>query len=119
MVLHIPYPKVKNQLVSMNLWNRLHWNKRKEIKQELKAMLKDWFVEQRSEPMNAIEFTFRFHRKGNRKFDSINSAPICKVVEDVFTEQGWVKDDDKNRIILEPTVFGSDEDILEIIVKEI
>jgi Holliday junction resolvase RusA-like endonuclease len=121
MVLHIPYPKYKNQLVSANVWNRVHWVVRKKIKQNLKALIKDWYLEQQvATKWKAIEIEATLHRKGNRKFDAINIAvPTLKIIEDCFTELGYIKDDDKNRIIINPTVLGGDDNILEIKIKEL
>jgi Holliday junction resolvase RusA-like endonuclease len=119
MVLHIPYPKKGNQLLSINNWNRWHWATRHKIKTQFRELVKNWFLEEQIEPMSAVEIKVQLHRKGYRKFDAINLAIAIKIFEDCLTELNYIEDDDRNKIIIEPTSLGSDEDILEINIREI
>jgi hypothetical protein len=119
MELLIPYPKKSNQLLSINNWNRWHWATRNKIKKEFKDLVKNWFLDEQIEPMRAVEIKAQLLRKGNRKFDAINLAIAIKIFEDCLTELNYIKDDDKNKIIIEPTMLGSNDDILKIAIKEI
>ena len=121
-----PFPKIgrgskKNQLATANNWTTIHWSLRSKIKQDLKAVLKSWFfAENPGEPYDYLILTFKTIAADKRKHDAINMAvPIGKIAQDVLVDLGWVKDDDKDKVILEPTVYeeGLSETMIEVIVE--
>ncbi len=123
--MRIPYPKVgsgrfKRQLVTMNNWSSLYWPEKSKIKNSLKAALHGWFLEEnKEEKYEWLELRFKIIRQNKRKLDALNPAPLYKVIEDALTDLGYVKDDDKNKIILEPSQYeeGLSEAMLEIEVR--
>jgi hypothetical protein len=106
----MPYPtigsgKMKNQLVSMNNWSRLHWAVKSKIKNRIKDFVKNWVIPEAESKYESLELEFQVIRHCNRKFDVINTSVICKLFEDSLTELGYVDDDCRNKIILMPTKY--------------
>ena len=119
-----PYPRIgsgkhKKELLTLNNFGSIHWSLRSSVKQGLKAALNEWFfAENPGEPYTHLVLTFQTIAKDKRNHDAVNMAPICKIAEDVLVDLGWVNDDDKNKIILEPTVHENvKETMIEVIVE--
>jgi len=104
----IPYPKIqtgkkKNQLVTLNNWGSIHWTEKSRIKNSLKSILRNWFLEKAEKQYEMLELEFTVLTKNNRSVDAINPAPIYKVIEDVVAELGYIENDKANKIILNPS----------------
>lgn len=107
MVIKIPYPKIKisgvkkPQNLTLNNYMKAHWATLSKFKMEFKNQLKEWYIPKPTEQYKSLEITCKIiYRK---HIDAINVALVLKIVEDVLTDIGYVKDDKYNRIILEPT----------------
>ena len=120
-----PYPKIgrgkyKNQLLTLNNLLKCHWSLISKIKSDLKTVLREWFfAENPDEPYSYLVISFRILSKDKRNHDAINVAYIAKIAEDVLVDLGWVKDDNQNKIILEPSRYeeGLSETMIEVIVE--
>lgn len=99
--------KHKAQLVAMN--NHDKWGKfyATRIKSEFKDTLKEWYLPERDEnPYQKAEVTFTILRNNNIRIDADAMSFVNKWFLDTLTEQGYLVDDDKVRVVLEPPVMG-------------
>ena len=97
--------KWKNQYATTNnipKWYR--WYKPK-ISQDFKQMLAEWYMPTYDNlPFNKAEVTFKIKRNQKKKMDpDAFGASAFKWAIDMLVEQKYLVDDDKVRIILEPT----------------
>jgi hypothetical protein len=121
----MPFPKIgsgkhANAYATMNRIGTFYrWGKTK-IKNQLQDMLKEWYVPQwEDKPFRHAVITYQILRDSKRKIDPDASAWICKYINDVLVQQGYLVDDDRIRIIYEPPRYGIDgvETSLSVHVK--
>ena len=120
-----PYPRIgrgsmKNQLLTLNNLMKCHWSLISKIKGDLKVSLREWFfAENPDDPYDWLIVRFRIVSKDKKRHDAVNTAYIAKIAEDVLVDLGWVKDDDRNKVVFEPTVHeeGLKETMIEVIVE--
>ncbi len=99
---------IKNpQLVTLN--NVTRWWKfaKTKIKDEFKAELSDWnlpLVED-DNPYTKAEIEYTILRSNGYKIDSDNLAFTYKWLQDLLVENGYLIDDDKIRVVLNPTLL--------------
>jgi hypothetical protein len=122
-LVRVPFPtlqgKKKKRLFSLNaIPNRFVVTK---VKNQFKTSIMDWFLPSyNGEPMRSVLIEAKVLRHNQRKLDAINMALPVKWFEDCLIDLGYIKDDDKNMIILHPTVYesGLNETMIEITIKE-
>lgn len=100
--------RFKNQYATTNTipnWYRYYKPK---ISQAFKLMLKEWYLpEYDNEAFECATVTFKIKRNFKRKMDpDAFGASAFKWAIDMLVEQKYLIDDDKVRIILEPTELG-------------
>jgi len=105
--------KKKDVLCSNNnipLWYRFAKTK---IKNTFKKDIMDWFMPKHEDnPYISSDIRFTIHRPDNKKIDSdAFGISSYKWIIDTLVEQGYLVDDDKCKIILEPTILSSDGQI--------
>ena len=94
----------KNELATLN--NVTRWLKfaQTKMKQELKTTLTEWSLPQWEEnPFTQAEIGYTILRKDGRKIDSDNLAFSYKWLQDLLVENQYMTDDDKIRVVLNPT----------------
>jgi len=105
----IPFPTYKTkkstQLLSLNVANRLNHFIKTQIKNRFK-MECGLFIPKAKKTYDSLIIEATTIRNINKKFDAINTSLPIKWVEDVLIEKGYIKDDDKNKIIINPTKLG-------------
>jgi hypothetical protein len=110
--------KSKNQYCTNNnipVWYRFLKTK---IKNEFKESIKQWYVPVAENTFRRATVTFQIKRDSGRKIDSdAFGVSAYKWFIDSLTEQGWLKDDDCVRIILEPAILNCDANETQIHVK--
>lgn len=114
--------KFKNQYATTNTipnWYRYYKPK---ISQAFKTMLREWYLpDAEGKPFSAGTVTFKIKRNTKRKMDpDAFGASAFKWAIDVLVEQGYLSDDDKVRIVLEPTELAcadSSETIIHMTVE--
>ena len=111
----------KKELCSLNNLSRWYRFAKTKIKQEFKTELGEWFLPQwEDNPYSKAEIEYTILRKDGKKLDSDNLTIIYKWVQDFLVEQEYMIDDDKIRVVLNPTqlyVEGSVETSVRIVIK--
>jgi len=85
--------------VSFNVYNHLHWTRKKAFKDNLRLLL---MSVTRVQLQGSYNLDFKFYFKG-RKLDTINVTHIVKIIEDYLFKQ----DNENRKICME--VFKSTE----------
>jgi len=105
-----PFPSIRNKkskkMLTLNSYKTIHWSALSKIKNELKQMLINWYIDKSKETKQSLTIVTQIIRHNKRKADAINSAFAVKWMEDVLTDLKYVEDDDKNAIIMLPTIFN-------------
>ena len=110
----------KPELITLN--NVTKWWKfaKTKIKDEFKAELSDWSLPTWEEnPYTAAEIEYTILRNNGFKLDSDNLAFPYKWLQDLLVENGYMVDDDKIRVVLNPTqlhVEGSVETSVRVTI---
>jgi len=94
----------KPELVTLN--NVTRWWKfaKTKIKDEFKAEISEWNLpEWDDNPFTKAEIEYTILRKDGYKLDSDNLAFTYKWLQDVLVENCYLVDDDKIRVVLNPT----------------
>jgi len=92
------------QLVTLN--NVTKWWKfaKTKLKAEFKADLSDWSLPPwEDNPYTKAEIEYTIRRKDGKKIDSDNLAFPYKWLQDLLVENEYLVDDDKIRVVLNPT----------------
>ncbi len=109
--------RLKNSLATNNnvpSWYRYY---KKKIKDEFKTMLSEWYLPKAEQMHERAEVTFTILRNNNKKMDpDAFGISAYKWAIDALVEQGYLRDDDKIRIILEPTKLGQ-KDMSETVIN--
>lgn len=109
--------RLKNSLATNNnvpTWFRYY---KKKIKDSFKTMLCEWYLPKSDKLYERAEVTFTILRNNNKKMDpDAFGISAYKWAIDLLVEQGYLEDDDKIRIILEPTQLGC-KDISETVIN--
>lgn len=95
--------KYKNQLATVNnipVWFRYYKTK---IKKDFIETLGDWHVPKSDLMLEEADIEFTLLRNSKRKLDADALTVVYKWTIDYIVKQGWLKDDDKLRIIMNPT----------------
>lgn len=75
-------------------------------------MIMEWYLPEYTEDAySGAEITYRILRNNRKKIDGDALAFTYKWFQDVLTENGYILDDDKCRVILEPTKLGQKSEI--------
>ena len=110
--------KAKNQYATTNNiphWVRFHKTK---IKNTFKSMLCSWYIPSAEQVFNKATVTFQVLRDSKRKIDAdAFSSSAYKWTIDTLVQQGYLKDDDKVRIILEPAILNASDNETQIHCK--
>jgi len=98
------FGKKKSQLVTLNNISKW-WNFAKtKLKAEFKTDLSDWSLPPwENNPYSKAEIEYTIRRKDGYKIDSDNLAFPYKWLQDLLVENGYLIDDDKIRVVLNPT----------------
>lgn len=96
--------RMKNSYATNNnipTWYRYYKTK---IKLQFKTMLHEWYLPPSTRKAEKAEVTFTIMRNNKKKMDpDAFGISAFKWAIDTLVEQGYLADDDKVRIILEPT----------------
>lgn len=80
--------------MTMNNFDSCHWATKSKVKKEYSRLLNDWFLDDQKLPKH-IHFEWLSIFKDKRKRDSINTARVAKMVEDILVKNGSLEDDDE------------------------
>lgn len=110
--------KSKNQYATNNnipTWYRFQKTK---IKNAFKESLREWYVPATNHKFDRATITFQILRDSSRKIDAdAFGVSAYKWFIDLLVEQGWLKDDDKVRVIQEPVVLNASSNETQIFCK--
>ena len=113
--------KHKNKLALMNthhLWGPYYGTK---IKSELKDTLREWYLPERDEnPFLKATVHFTILRNNYIRIDADSMSFVNKWFLDTLTEQGYLVDDDRVRVILEPPILGQKTEVetqVKVLIK--
>jgi len=108
----------KNQLATLN--NISKWWKfaQTKMKHKFKTDLSEWSIPiWNDNPFTKAEIEYTILRKDGKKIDSDNLAFPYKWLQDLLVENGYLVDDDKIKVVLNPTelyVSGSIETSVKV-----
>jgi hypothetical protein len=108
----VPYPRIltgkkKGQLLTLNTLPYFYRYGVTKHKNAFKNELCEWYIPKcETEPNQWAEIHMTILRNTKRKMDSDNIALVLKWAQDVLVQQAYLIDDDKNRVVLEPTQLG-------------
>ena len=122
---NVPAPVVpsgmrKGQVITLNNLSRIHWASLSKAKNQFKQALQGWFLPRNEgEAYQSLTIVIKPLRHTRMRYDVSNTALAVKWLEDSLTDLGWVDDDCRNTIILEPAEYveGLNETMLKIRVK--
>lgn len=103
---------------NLSLWWR---HSKTEIKNEFKSMLKEWYLPEWDDNIyRRAEVHFTILRTNHRKMDpdSLGSSTY-KWALDCLTEQCYIVDDDRVRVVLNPTLLGQSGNVETIVRMQI
>ena len=116
--------KHKDKLALMNthhLWGPWYGTK---IKNEFKDQLREWYLPIYDDnPFLQATVHFTILRNNNLRIDADSMSFVNKWFMDTLTEQNYLVDDDKCRIVLEPPIMGLKSEVetqmqVQIILSE-
>jgi hypothetical protein len=121
----VPYPRIlagkkKGQLITLNTLPYFYRYGITKQKNAFKNELKEWFIpEYNGDKFRCATIQITILRNSKKKFDASNAALVLKWMEDTLVEQGYLTDDDQNRIVSEPTRLGVEgiETAIEVKIK--
>ena len=100
------FGKKKPQLITLN--NVTKWWKfaKTKLKDEFKTELSEWHLpEWGDNPYTKAQIEYTIQRKDGKKIDSDNLAFPYKWLQDLLVENQYLVDDDKIRVVLNPTLL--------------
>ena len=112
----------KPELATLNNVTKWWGFAQTKMKQEFKAVLTDWSLPtvEDDNPYLKAEIEYTILRKNGIKIDSDNLAFSYKWLQDLLVENGYMVDDDKIRVVLNPTrlrVEGNIETSVHVTIR--
>ena len=111
----------KNELATLNNISRWFKFAKTKMKDQFKSELSEWSLPpwEDDNPFTKAEIEYTILRKDGKKIDSDNLAFSYKWLQDLLVENGYMVDDDKIRVVLNPTqlhVEGSVETSVRVTI---
>ena len=98
--------KNTKQIVSLNNMSRWYRYGITRIKNDYKAILKDFFIPDPQTEFISLRIEYEVQRHNKRRVDSMNIIAFAdKWILDSFVETGWLKDDDKCYHVINPAQY--------------
>ena len=104
----------KAELCSLNNMSRWYRFQKTKIKQEFKEYLEAWFLPLWDDCVfTKAEISYTVLRKDAKKLDADNLTIIYKWFQDLLVENSYLSDDDKVKVILNPTILNAEDSEFE------